>query len=108
MVTQWSSRPYDRRPEGGHKVNIDQVATATTAGGTTAVAARAGRLSVLLQNLDSSITIYYGEGDATLTSTDETGRLLAGESVRLYTDKAIKALSASGTPRLGYVEEYDD
>lgn len=82
-------------------VNIAQVATSTTSG--EAVAARTTRQRLILKNVDSSITIYVGIG--TVTSSNSMV-LLAGESIAIETSAAINALSASGTPRLAYVEEY--
>lgn len=81
-------------------VVINQVATSTTSG--VAVAARAYRRRVILKNIDASITIYVGTG--TVTSTNSMV-LLAGESIAMEVADAINALSASGTPRLAYVEE---
>jgi len=80
-------------------LNVDQVATSTTSG--VAVAARGSREAVTVKNIDTSITIYVGIG--TVTSTNSMP-LLAGESITFYTEAVINALSASGTPRLAFVE----
>jgi hypothetical protein len=58
---------------------------------------------VIIKNIDSSITVYIGEG--TVTSSNGLP-LLAGESVALETTAAVNAISASGTPTLAYIEEY--
>ena len=89
---------------GTKQLAITQVATATTAGGTQVVGANGTRRRLILKNCDASITIYIGIG--TVTSTNCVP-LLAGESISLETTAAIKALSASGTPQLAYVEEYN-
>ena len=64
---------------------VNQVATSTTSA--EAVPARPYRKRVILKNIDPAITIYVGEG--------------------IETEEAINALSASGTPRLAYIEETD-
>jgi hypothetical protein len=82
---------------------VSQVATSTSAA--QALAARATRRKVSVKNLDGSIVIYVGH-DATVSST--TGyALAAGASVVLDTTAAVFAISASGTPRLSFVEDYD-
>lgn len=92
------------REYGAKRVEVTQVATATTAGGTEVLPFKASRTRVILKNTDSSITIHVGTG--TLSAT--TGYpLLAGQSVELHTQGAIKALAASGTPRLAIVDEFD-
>ena len=92
------------REFGSDQVAVSQAATATTAGGTQVLAAKNTRTRAVFKNLDTSITIYLGTG----TVSSSTGiPLLAGESIALHTKGAIKALSASGTPSLAIVDEYD-
>jgi hypothetical protein len=88
---------------GAANLAVSQVATATAAA--QALASRATRRKVSVKNIDGSIVIYVGH-DGTVSST--TGYVLAaGASVDLYTAAAIFAISASGTPRLSFVEDYD-
>lgn len=93
--------PIQELQVGSRSLNVAQVATSTTSA--VAVAARNGRKRVVVKNIDSSITIYVGIG--TVTSSNSLP-LLAGESAVFYTQAAINALSASGTPSLAYYEEY--
>lgn len=92
------------REFGSAQLSITQAATATTSGGTQVLAAKDSRVRAVFKNIDASITIYLGTG----TVSASTGiPLLAGESIALYTRAAVKALSASGTPSLAIVDEYD-
>ena len=79
-----------------------QVTTSTTAA--TLAAARATRRSVLVKNIDATITIYIGA--ATVTAANGVP-LKPGESVVLNTTGLIQAIAASGTPVVAYFEEYD-
>lgn len=92
------------REFGSKQLEITQVATATTDGGTQVLAAKNSRIRAVFKNVDSSITIYLGTG----TVSSSTGMpLLAGESITLHTRAAVKALAASGTPSLAIVDEFD-
>ncbi len=88
---------------GAPSFSVSQVATSTAAA--QALASRATRRKVSVKNIDGSIVIYVGH-DASVSST--TGYVLAaGASVVLDTTAAVFAISASGTPRLSFVEDYD-
>jgi hypothetical protein len=79
-----------------------QVTASTTAA--TLIAARTTRRSVLVRNLDSTISVYVGP--ATVTSAN--GMLLkAGESVPLDTRALIQVIAASGSPVVAFYEVYD-
>lgn len=79
-----------------------QVATSTAAG--TLVAARPTRRSVLIRNVDATISVWIGA--ATVTAAN--GMLLkAGESVTVDTTALIQVIAASGTPTVAYLETYD-
>ena len=78
-----------------------QVATSTAAA--TFVVARPTRESVLLRNLDTTISVYVGV--ATVTSAN--GMLLkAGESIEVKTTALIQVIAASGTPTVAYYDTY--
>ena len=79
-----------------------QVATSTAAA--TLVAARATRRSVVIKNMDTTITIYIGV--ATVTAANGLP-LLPGESVSIDWVGLIQAIAASGTPTVAYAETYD-
>ena len=69
----------------------------------TVVEARATRRSVLIRNLDVTISVYIGI--ATVSAAN--GMLLkAGESITLYNTALIQGIAASGTPIVAYIEEY--
>ncbi len=88
---------------GASNINASQAATSTSA--SQVLAARLTRRSVSVKNLDSSITIYIGH-DGTVSST--TGmELKAGESISIDSSAAIFAISASGTPRLAFLESFN-
>ena len=78
-----------------------QVATSVTSA--ELVPARAQRANVTIKNLDATITIWVGPGTVTTANGFE---LKAGESKTYVTTSAINGRSASGTPTLGYDEEY--
>jgi hypothetical protein len=88
-----------------YNVAFGQVASATTAGGVTLLAARPGRRRVIFKNIDSSITVYIGGAGDTVSSSNSMV-LLAGESIAIESNAGFKSLSASGTPSIAYIEEY--
>lgn len=79
-----------------------QVSASTSAA--TLLAARATRRSVIFKNHDASITVYIGA--ATVSSSNGMA-IAAGESIKLYITTLIQVISASGTPVVSYIEEYD-
>lgn len=58
----------------------------------------ARRTSILIRNLDTSISIYVGK--STVTTSSGTGGILvkAGESITINSSAEIYAIAASGTP----------
>lgn len=67
-------------------------------------AARPTRRSVLIRNIDATISVYVGVSGV----TSSTGLLLkAGESVTINTVAAVFAVAASGTPTVATLEEID-
>lgn len=88
-------------PVGASNLATGQVATSTSAA--TLVIARPTRTSVLVRNLDTSISVYVGL--ATVTSGN--GMLLkAGESCSFTFVGLIQVIAASGTPTVAYADEY--
>lgn len=88
--------------QGAANIATGQVALSTSPA--TLAAARATRRSVLIKNIDPSITIYIGP--ATVSSSNGLP-LKAGESVSVDWVGLVQAVSASGTPTAAYVETYD-
>ena len=89
-------------PKGGATVAAGQVQLSTTSG--TVRAARPGRKSITIRNMDSSISVYIGAG----TVSSSNGFLLkAGESVSVDTTAAVNGIAASGTPSVCFLETYD-
>lgn len=61
------------------------------------------RGTVLVRNLDASISIYVGSAGV----TSSTGMLIkAGESITIRTSGALYAVAASGTPAVAVLEEF--
>lgn len=87
---------------GAANIATGQVATSTGAG--TAVIARATRRKVTLINMDSSIVMYVGP--ATVSAANGF-RLVAGAAMDITWVGLIQVIAASGTPTLGYADEYD-
>lgn len=90
------------RITGAFNEGNDHVTATTTAG--TLVAANRKRRSVLIRNIDATITVYIGK--ATVTSSNGMP-LKAGESVVVDTTALLQVISASGSPVVAYVEVYD-
>ena len=88
--------------KGASTLANGQVAASTTAG--TLVASRATRRRVTIKNTDGTITVYVGI--ATVSAANGMP-LLAGESITFDTTALVQVISASGTPTVAYVEEYD-
>lgn len=88
---------------GAANISTEQEALSTTA--EAALAARATRRSVLVQNLDTAETVWVGANTSTGPTTGI--RLLPGESVRIYTTAAIWAEAGANTPTVAFLEEYD-
>ena len=87
---------------GGIKYANGQVSASTTAA--TLVVANPTRRSVLIRNLDATITVYVGA--ATVTAANGMP-LKAGESVSVDTSQLIQVLAASGTPTVAWFQTYD-
>lgn len=66
--------------------------------------ARPTRTRAVVKNADGSVTVYVGSMSDVTSSTGI--RLLAGESIALYTSAAIYAIAASGTPTVDLLEEW--
>jgi hypothetical protein len=88
-------------PNAGESIATGQVATSTTAA--TLVAARAGRRSVVIRNMDATIVVYVGP--ATVTAANGYA-LAGGGSVTLETSALIQVIAASGTPSVCYAETF--
>lgn len=87
---------------GAANMGHNQVAASTDAA--TLVAARAGRRSVTIKNLDAAIVVYVGK--ATVTAGNGMP-LKAGESISIDWTGLIQVIAASGTPTVAYLETYD-
>lgn len=87
---------------GAAHVATSQVATSGTAG--TLAIARSTRVSLLVRNLDTSISVYIGPA----TVTSGSGMLLKpGESVVVTAITLWQVIAASGTPAVAIVDEYN-
>lgn len=84
-----------------HEAN-SQVATSTTAG--TLVIARPTRVSCLVRNIDTTITVYIG--GATVTTANGMP-LKPGESVVVTAQTLWQVIAASGTPAVAVIDEYN-
>lgn len=82
-----------------------QVSVGTTAGGTQVVTARATRRAVTITNLGTT-DVYIGVGTVSTTNGD---LLLGvkGASKTICTTAAVKAIVASGSQNVSFLEEYD-
>lgn len=83
----------------GTALGNGQVSVNTTAGGTTILAASAGRQGAVITN-QGSVTCYIGTGSVT---TSNGFLLAAGESIALPTDSDIKGITASSSTTVGYL-----
>lgn len=89
--------------QGSTAIANGQVTVDTTSGGVTIAAARDTRKSILLRN-QGTVAIYVGQG--TVSSTN--GMLVnPGEALMIGTTAAVKAIAASSSATVGYIEEYD-
>lgn len=79
-----------------------QITTSTAA--STAVAARGSRRTVIIKNIDTTITVYIGIATVTAANGME---LKAGESIALDTTALIQVIAVSGSPKIAYIETYD-
>lgn len=102
-----STRDKPYLPRGIDSIATGQVALNSSTP-TVVVAARRGRVRVVVRNLSASITVYVGgsavaagDGFPIFSNTP------AGESLSIFTEAAVYAIAASGTPSVAYFEEYD-
>lgn len=67
------------------------------------------RRRVAIRNLDTSIVVYIGHSSAVSSANGWPllGGTGAGESIALYTQAAVWAIAASGTPVVAIIEEAD-
>lgn len=86
---------------GGTTLAAAHVTTST--GAATLVAARTGRRSVVIQNIDATDTVWIGP--ATVSASNGL-RLKPGESVTLDTAALLQAIAGANTPAVAYVEIY--
>ena len=86
---------------GTGSIATGQVALSTSAA--LVAAARVGRTRAVVKNYDTAITVYLGASGVLSTTGLE---LKPGESFATYSEAAIYAVAASGTPTVGYLEEY--
>lgn len=88
--------------KGAANLSTPQITTSTTAA--TLVVARPTRRSVLIRNLDTTITVYVGP--ATVTSSNGFP-IRAGEAIPFSWVGLIQVIAASGTPIVAVADEYD-
>lgn len=89
--------------QGSTAIANGQVSVDTTSGGVTVAAARDTRKSLLLRN-QGTVAIYVGQG----TVSSANGLLVnPGEALMIQTTAAVKAIAASSSATVGYIEEYD-
>lgn len=83
---------------GGSEIETFHQALSTTAAQVSDFDAR--RQSILIRNLDASISVYVGK--STVTSSSTTGGMLvkAGEYITITNSAPIYAIAASGTPNI--------
>jgi hypothetical protein len=82
----------------------NQVATSTTAAAVIAADSTRRRRTILIRNLDASVSVYIGGS----TVTTSNGMLIkAGESITISTSATVYAVAASGTPSVAYLAEND-
>lgn len=90
---------------GAANIANGQVAVGITAGGVQVVAARATRRAVTIVN-HADTDVYVGTGTVSATN----GMLLLGQkgtSVTIATTAAVRAIAATGSVTLSYLEEFD-
>lgn len=88
----------------GGAPNYDNGQVQASTAAATLVAARAARRSILIINMDATITVYIGK--PTVTAANGIP-LKAGASVVLDMTGLVQVISASGTPQVAYLETYD-
>ena len=88
---------------GSSAIANNQVTVDTTVGGVIVAAARETRRSILIMNR-GTVAIYVGNG--TVSSTNGV-QVNAGEGIVLSTTAQIKAITASSSATVHYIEEYD-
>jgi hypothetical protein len=90
---------------GAANVGTGQVSVDTTSGGVTVAAARGTRRQLTIVN-HGTTDVYVGVGSVTTSS----GILLPGvkgAALTIDTTLAVKAIVASGSQSVSYLEEYD-
>ena len=90
---------------GAANVATGQVSVDTTSGGVTVAAARVTRRSITIVN-HGTTDVYIGVGSVTTSN----GILLPGTkgaALTIETTLAVKAIVASGSQIVSYLEEYD-
>lgn len=89
--------------QGSTAIANGQVSVDTTSGGVTVAAARDTRKSILVRNR-GTVTVYVGQGTV---SSANGFPLDAGEALMIQTTAAVKAIAASSSATVAYIEEYD-
>jgi len=89
--------------QGSTNIANGQVTVDTTSGGVTVAAARDTRKSILVRNR-GTVVVYFGTGTV---SSSNGFPLDAGEAMTIQTTAAIKAIAASDSATVAYMEEYD-
>lgn len=89
--------------QGSTAIANGQVTVDTTSGGVTVAAARDTRKSILVRNR-GTVVVYFGTGTV---SASNGFPLDAGEAMTIQTTAAVKAIAASGSATVAYLEEYD-
>lgn len=89
--------------QGATAIANGQVTVDTTAGGVTVAAARDTRKSILVRNR-GTVVVYVGTGTV---SASNGFPLDPGEALTVQTTAAIKAIAASTSATVAYIEEYD-
>lgn len=89
--------------QGSTTLANGQVSVDTTSGGVQIAAARDTRKSLILRN-QGTVAIYVGQG----TVSSANGFLVnPGEALMIQTTAQVKAIAASSSATVAYIEEYD-
>jgi hypothetical protein len=103
-IYAWGQATVAVRPVPVPSIAHAQVATSSSAGVVLAADSTRRRRTILIRNLDTSISVYIGGS----TVTTGNGMLVkAGESITVSTSAAVYAVAASGTPTVAYLTEDD-
>jgi len=68
---------------------------------------RYSRRSVVIENIDTAITVYVGTTAAAVVVAATRKQILPGASIELKTSADVYMVAASGTPNVEFIEYYD-